>query len=99
MEMGQINEYQVFKDHSIANYDPKSKQITNAPHGHQKIIVHLVFACKHDGCHKACLVEGSHLAPDPVDSIYSRVASTRSLRLSVFLANLNNMEVWGAGIF
>ena len=40
-EMDQINESQVLKDHGIAMYDPKSKQISNAPHGHQKIIVHL----------------------------------------------------------
>ena len=39
-----------------------------------------------------------HLTPDPVGSIYSGVVSTRSLRLSVFLAKLNNMEVWGADI-
>ena len=39
-ELDQINEYQVFIDHGIANYDPKSKRITNAPQG---IKVHLVF--------------------------------------------------------
>ena len=39
-----------------------------------------------------------HVAPDPVDSIYSVVVSTRSLRLLIFLAKLNNMEVWGADI-
>ena len=32
------------------------------------------------------------------DNIYSGVVSTRSLRLSIFLAKLNNMEVWGADI-
>ena len=31
-------------------------------------------------------------------SIYSGVISTRSLWLSIFLAKLNNMEVWGADI-
>ena len=67
----------------------------NAPQGWQKIKVHLVFACKHDGHHnhKARLVAGGHLTPDPIDSIYSGVVSTRSLRLS-----LNKMEVWGADI-
>ena len=39
-----------------------------------------------------------HLTPDPIDSIYSGVVSTRSLRLSIFLAKLNNMKVWGADI-
>ena len=98
IEMHQINEYQVFKDHGKAKYDPKSKKIIKTPQGYQKIKVHLIFACKHDGCHKAHLVAGGHLAPDPIDSIYSGVVSTRSLRLSIFLAKLNNMEVWGAVI-
>ena len=98
MELDQINKYQVFIDHGRAKYDPKSKRFTNAPHGYQKIKVHLVFACKHDGCDKARLVAGGHLTPDPMDSIYSGVVSTKSLRLSIFLAKLNNMKVWGADI-
>ena len=56
------------------------------------------FTCKYDGCHKDHLVAVGHLTPDPIDSIYSGVVSTRSLRLSIFLAKLNNMKVWGAGI-
>ena len=95
--MDQINEFQGFNEHGKAKYDPESKQIINAPHGCQKIKVHLIFACKQDGHHKAHLVAG-HLTPDPIDSIYSGVVSMRSLRLSIFLAILNNMEVWGADI-
>ena len=83
---------------SVAKYDPKSKRVMNAPQGYQKIKVHLGFAYKHDGCHKARLVAGGHLSPDPIDSIYSGVVSTRYLRLAIFLAKLNNMEVWGADI-
>ena len=70
----------------------------NAPQGYQKIKVHLVFACKHDGHHKGLLVAGGHLTSNPTESIYSAVVSTRSLRLSIFLAKLNNIEVWGADI-
>ena len=66
----------------------------NVPQGYQKIKVHLVFACKHDGHHKTRLVAGGHLTPDPIDSIYSGIVSTRSLRLSIFLAKLNNVEAW-----
>ena len=73
MEFNQINEYQVFIDHGIAKYDPKSKRVMNVPQGYQKIQVHLVFECKHDGHHKARLVAGGHLAPEPIDSIYSGV--------------------------
>ena len=94
----QINDYKVFKQHGTAQYDPKSKRIINAPIGYQKIKVHLVFACKHNGYHKARLFAGGHLTPDPIHSIYSGVVSTRSLRLTIFLAKLNNMNVWAADI-
>ena len=97
-EFDQINEYKVFMDHGRAKHNLKSKRITDAPQGYQKIKVHLVFACKHDGHHKATLVAGGHLTPDPIDSFYSGVISTRSLRLSIFLAKLNNIKVWAADI-
>ena len=98
LEMDQINEYKVFQDHGKAQYDPKSKKVSNAPNGYQKIRVHLIFAVKHDGRHKARLVAGGHLTPDPIESIYSGVVSIRSLRLVIFLAKMNNLEVWGADI-
>ena len=94
--MDQINEYKVFQEK--AQFDPKSRKVSNAPNGYQKIRVHLIFAVKHDGRHKARLVAGGHLTPDPIESIYSGVVSIRSLRLVIFLAKLNNLEVWGADI-
>ena len=72
--------------------------MSNAPNGYQKIRVHLIFAVKHDGRHKARLVAGGHLTPDPIESIYSGVVSIRSLKLGIFLAKLINLEVWGADI-
>ena len=98
LEMDQINEYKVFQDHGKAQYDPKSRKVSNAPNGYQKIRVHLIFSVKHDGRHNARLVAGGHLTPDPIESIYSGVVSIRSLRLVIFLAKLNNLEVWGAAI-
>ena len=98
LEMDQINEYKVFQDHGKAQYDPKARKVSNAPNGYQKIRVHLIFAVKHDGRHKARLVAGGHLTPDPIESIYSGIVSIRSLRLVIFLAKLNNLEVWGADI-
>ena len=83
-EMDQINKSKVFINHGRAKYDPKSKRVINAPKGYQKIKVYLVFASKHDGHHKARLVAGGHLTPDPIDGIYSGVVSTTSLRLSIF---------------
>ena len=97
MELDQINEYQVFIDHGIATYDPKSKRIMNAPQGYQKIKVHLVLHVNMMDVIKPDLQQVVTY-PDPIDSIYSGVVSTRSLRLSIFLAKLNNMEVWGADI-
>ena len=44
------------------------------------------------------MVAGGCLTPDPIESIYSGVVSIRSLRLVIFLAKLNNLEVWGADI-
>ena len=52
------------------------------------------LAVKHDGRHKARLVAGGHLTPDPIESIYSGVVSIRSLRLVMVLAKL----AWGADI-
>ena len=87
LEMDQINEYKVVQDHGKAQFDPKSRKVANAPSGYQIIRVHLIFAVKHDGRHKARLVAGGLLTPDPIESIYSGVVSTRSLRLVTFLAN------------
>ncbi|KAL7579256.1 hypothetical protein ACA910_011415 [Epithemia clementina (nom. ined.)] len=94
-EMAQIKEYNVFKDGGKAIFD-NHKKVTNAPTNHRKIRVHLVFAVKHDGRHKARLVAGGHLTPEPVESIYSGVVTTRSLRLVIFLAKLDELELWGA---
>ena len=41
----------------------------NAPPGYQKIPVHLIFAVKYNGRHKARLVADGHLTPEPVESI------------------------------
>ena len=98
LEMDQINEYKVFQDHAKAQIDPKSRNVSYGFNGCTQIRVHLIFAVKHDGRHKARLVAGGHLTPDPIESIYSRVVSIRSLRLVIFLAKLNNLEVWGADI-
>ena len=95
LEMDQINEYKVFQYHGKAQYDPKSRKVSNALIGYQKIRVHLIFPVLLDGRHKARLVAGGHLT---IESIYSGVVSIRSLRLVIFLAKLNNREVWGADI-
>ena len=64
--MDQINEYKVFQGQEKAKISPKSRKVSNGPDGYQKIRVHLIFAVKHDGRHKARLVAGGHLTPDPM---------------------------------
>ena len=58
LEIEQIKEYQVFKDHGKVVYE-KGK-IINAPKECQKIRVHFVFDVKHCGKFKARLVTDGH---------------------------------------
>ena len=96
LEIEQIKEYQVFKDFGKAVYD--KNKITNAPEGHQKIRVHFVFDVKHCGKFKARLVADGHLTKEPMETVYSGVVSIRNLRLAKFLAELNDLELWGADV-
>ena len=58
----------------------------------------MVYDVKHDGQHKSRLVAGGHLTDTPIESVYSGVVSLRSLRVVIFLAELNGLEVQGADI-
>ena len=95
LELTQIHEYKVFKDTGKAKVH-NGKVVT--PDGFQKIRVHFVYAVKHDGRFKARLVADGHLTKEPVESIYSGVVSLRSLRMVVFLSQLNKLEIWGADV-
>ena len=95
LELTQIHEYKVFKDTGKAQFH-NGKAVT--PDGFQKIRVHFVYAVKHDGRFKARLVADGHLTKEPVESIYSGVVSLRSLRMVVFLSQLNALEIWGADV-
>ena len=95
LELTQIHEYKVFKDTGKAKFH-NGKLVT--PDGFQKIRVHFIYAVKHDGRFKARLVADGHLTKGPVESIYSGVVSLRSLRMVVFLSQLNNLEIWGADV-
>ena len=89
LETSQLLEYSTFID--------KGKG-AQAPMGYQKIKVRMIYDVKHDGRHKARMVAGGHLTPEPLDSIYSGVVSLRGLRLIVFLAELNDLLLWGADV-
>ena len=96
LEIEQIKVYQVFKVFGKAVYE--KNKITNAPEGHQKIRVHFVFDVKHCGKFKARLVADGHLTKEPMETVYSGVVSIRNLRLAMFLAELNNLELWRADV-
>ena len=68
-------EYKVFKKWDRAILDNHNK-FMNSPK--DRIKVHLVFAVKFDGRHKARLVVDSHLIPEPIENIYFGVASEKS---------------------
>ena len=53
---------------------------------------------KHDERHRARFVAGGHLTEIPLESCYSGVISMEDVRTIVFLAELNQLELWGADI-
>ena len=89
LELTQIDDYDTFLDKG-PDWTPDA--------GYKKITVHLVYAVKHDGRHKARLVAGGHLTQTPVDSVYSSVVSLRGIRMLTFLAEHNDMELWATDI-
>ena len=80
LELLQMDEYEMFRD--LGKGAP-------IPAGYKKIRVHFVYDAKHDGRFKARLVADGHLTDTPVESVYSGVVSLRSLRLVVFVGELN----------
>ena len=90
-------EYKGIKKWDKAILD-KQKKVMNPPKGYHMIKVHLVFAVKFDGRHKARLVADGHLTPEPIETIYSGVVSLRNLRLVIFLGKFNHLELWGDDI-
>ena len=97
LEMDSMQEYKVLKMWDKAILD-KHKKVMNPPMGYHKIKVHLVFAVKFDGRHKARLVADGHLTPEPIENIYSGVVSLRNLSLVIFLGKLNDLDTWGTDI-
>ena len=86
-------EYKVFKKWDKAILD-RHKEVMNPPKGYHRIKVHLVFAVRFDGRHKARLVADGHLTPEPIENIFSVVVSLRNLRLVIFLGKLNHLDIW-----
>ena len=92
---GQNTKYSKKWDKAILD---NHKKVKNPPKGYHRIKVHLGFAVKIDGRHKARLVADGHLTTEPIENIYSGVVSLRNLRLEIFLDKLNSLELWGADL-
>mgnify|MGYP000190688541 CR=1 FL=1 len=88
-EMGQLHECDAFHDKGIG---------TDPGEGFKKIRVHLAFAVKHDGRHKARPCANGNLTEMPTDSVCSGVVSLKSLRAVTFLAELNGLEAWATDV-
>ena len=84
LKMESTQSYKVLRG-GIRLFLTKTRKVINAPEGYHKIKVHLVFAIKFDGRHKARLVADGHLTPEPVENICSGVVSQRNIRLVIFL--------------
>jgi hypothetical protein len=92
VELAQLMDYETFE-----NKGRRDKGM-RAPEDYKRIVCHFIYDVKHDGRHKARLVAGGHLTEVPTDSIYSGVVSLRSLRVVMFLAELNEMEHYQADV-
>ena len=90
LEMESMLEYKVFKKCDKAILD-KHKKVRNHPKGNHSTKVHLVFAVKFDGRHKARLVAA-------IENIYSGAVSLRNLTLLILLGKLNHLDLWGADV-
>ena len=89
LEIRQLKEYQTFK--SIGLNAP-------VPEGYTKIPCHIIYDCKHCGRHKSRFVAGGHRTKAPTSSVYSGVVSLQGIRMVTFLAELNDLELWGTDI-
>ena len=91
LEMDQVRDYDIFIDKGEFN-------VSKIPRGFQRLQVMLTFDVKHDGRHKVRLVARGDLTDTPVDSVYAGVVSLRGFCMCLFLAKLNEMEVYTTGI-
>jgi hypothetical protein len=89
-EMLQLDDYRTFEDFGT--------DMSRIPTGHKRCRVHFVFDCKYDLRRKARLVADGHRTEDPDDSVYSGIASLRSIRICLFLAELNEMTTVAADV-
>ena len=83
LEMDQIYDY--------GTVESKGKG-ANISVGYTKIRVHFMFDVKQDGRRKARLVAGGHMTGPNTDTYYSSVVSLRSMRITMFLVEHNDLD-------
>lgn len=88
-ELSQLMEYDSFESLGVG---------APIPEGYKKIPCHFVYDIKHDGRFKSRFVAGGHKTGSPTESVYSGVVSLQGVRLVTFLAELNDMELWGTDV-
>ena len=93
-EFEKLDKCEVFKDLG----DPKKG--TRIPSGYRTIRIHIVYDVKNDGRHRAGVVAGGHLTPEPGpgESVYSGVVTLRGMKTVMFLAELNYLKLWNTDI-
>ena len=89
LETSQLMQYEVFDDRGH-----KSNPNSTPSREYKKITLHFVYAVKHDGRYKSRAVAGGHLTDTPTESVYSGVVSLRGIRIVIFLAELNDLDIW-----
>ena len=69
------------------------------PSDYKRIPVHFVFDVKYDLRRKARLVAGGHLTKEIFnDAPYSGIASIKSIRMCIFLSELNGLSLCAADV-
>ena len=82
------------KNYKDSKYNVGMTTKTNDPTVYRGIHqVHIVYAVKHDGRHKARLVIDGHLTDITMESVYSGVISLKGFHLVPFLAELNGLQM------
>jgi hypothetical protein len=89
LDITQLIEYGTFQDIGVGG---------KAPAGYKKIRGYMVYDLKHDGRHKSRYVAGGHLTDPNEEIVYSGVVSLRGIRLTVFIADLNPLSLWGSDV-
>ena len=88
-ELAQLREYSAFRSLGFN---------ARTPDGYTRIPCHMVFDVKNSLKRKGRFVAGGHKTAPPRDSVYSGVATLRSLRIVTTLAELNDLELMSADV-